>query len=99
MIIEILEKFFNWNSNNSRTEAKRRLKLIIAHDRTSLTPEMLNAMRKEIIAVVERYVEIDSEEIDICLESDKRMTALIANLPIRRVKPKLESDLVDNCEG
>lgn len=87
MIIELLEKMFSWSSSNkSGKQAKRRLKLIIAHDRIGLNTETLEAMRREVLEVVSRYVEIDPEETELSLESDQRMTVLIANLPIRGVK-------------
>ena len=70
----------------SGTMARERLQLVLAHDRSDLNPELLEQMRREILAVVQRYVEIDIESCDVSLETEDRVTALLANLPIKRTR-------------
>lgn len=78
---------FPWKNNaNSRENAKRRLKVVIAHDRAAINPEMMTSMREEILEVVARYVDVDRDEMEFSLSNDSRITSLTANLPIRKVK-------------
>ena len=87
---DLLDMLFLRNGNkNSRQEAKRRLQLVIAHDRSSLAPDVISAMREEILDVVARYVDIDREEMEFGLENSDRITALIVNLPIRPLRTRL----------
>ena len=66
----------------SASTARERLQLVLAHDRTDLSPDLLDQMRQEILEVVAKYVEIDMNEGAVSLETEDRMTALVANLPI-----------------
>ena len=89
----------------SASTARERLQLVLAHDRSDLSTDILDQMRKEILEVVAKYVEIDVDEGAVSLETEDRMTALVANLPIKRTmtgqiqlkEPKNQSE-VDSPE-
>lgn len=93
MISTLLDRLFQRTNVPSGTKVKQRLKFILAHDRAAIEPQVFDNMRHEIMRVVSKYVELDEGALDIRLESDKRMTALIANLPIKMVREELP-DLV-----
>jgi cell division topological specificity factor len=85
MITEIFERLFFNSNRGSRNDVKKRLKLVLAHDRSTLNASTLEKMRKEILIVVSKYVELDTDSLEFSIKTDSRMTALIANLPIRRI--------------
>ena len=80
---DLIDKLLGRQPSSAST-ARQRLQLVLAHDRSDLNPELLEKMRREILEVVARYVEIDLEEGDVSLETEDRVTALVANLPNRR---------------
>ena len=68
----------------SREEAKGRLHLVLAHDRSGLDGSRLQEMRAEIAAVIARYVEIDLESVEIDVERVSREdTHLRVSSPLR----------------
>ena len=80
---DLINKLLRRQSASANT-ARERLQLVLAHDRSDLSSDLLDQMRKEILAVVAKYVEIDMQEGAVSLETEDRMTALVANLPIKR---------------
>lgn len=73
-------------SFNSKDDACNRLKLVLMHDRSQLSAGQMQQMRDEIVEVISRYVEIDKEALDLCLEAESNTIALVANIPILRNK-------------
>jgi cell division topological specificity factor len=74
-------------SQTSSTIAKERLFQVLVHDRVKLTPDMLEAMRSEIVAVISKYVDIaDPEAIDVSLMRGETSDHLKADIPVRRTR-------------
>jgi len=87
-LLDFIQRLLGRHTPPSASTARQRLQLVLAHDRSDLNPELVEQMRREILEVVQRYVEIDLEGGDVSLETEDRVTALVANLPIRRARPQ-----------
>ena len=76
-----------WFKQESSSNIKRnRLQVVLMHDRSDITPEMMEGLRRDIILVIQRYLEIDVEHIELDLETEKNSVALVANIPVRTVR-------------
>ncbi len=74
------------NGKDSAQRAKNRLQIILINDRTDITPELLENLREEILNVIIKYVDIERSKIAIDFEKEQGATALVANIPILRIK-------------
>jgi cell division topological specificity factor len=66
----------------SKETACNRLKLVLMHDRTQLSPDILEKMRDELVEVISKYVEIDQNALELNLETESNTIALVANIPV-----------------
>lgn len=73
-------------SDSSKDQAKERLRLVLVHDRASLSPGLLESLKEDLMEVLERYLEVDEPGLDVTLDHDDDSVALVANIPVRRVK-------------
>lgn len=67
----------------SSSIAKERLQLVLVHDR-GFSPQLLEKLKTEIIAVISKYVEVDDDGIEVRVTRSERQDRLVANIPVRR---------------
>lgn len=83
-------RFFDWLFGNEhasvRTTAKDRMHKMLIHDRLELPADRVASLEEELIAVVNRYFEIDRDSTRFDLQQYERKAALIANFPLLRSK-------------
>jgi len=67
----------------SAVKAKERLKLVLIHDRTDITPGQLERLKNELLLVISKYIEIDPESVNIAMTQEGREQRLVADIPIK----------------
>ena len=70
--------------------ARERLKLVLIHDRSNCSPQVLEMLKMDIINVISNYMDIDNEEMDIQItqediEGSSNVPVLYVNIPIKGV--------------
>ena len=71
----------------SAQTAKERLQFVLIHDRTDISPAVMEAMKDEIIAVISKHVNIDRNAVEINLTQADRENRLVANIPLLPATP------------
>ncbi|MGI6082363.1 MAG: cell division topological specificity factor MinE [Limnochordia bacterium] len=84
-MLDFLARLFG-REEPSGKQAKERLRLVLVHDRASISPHLLDMLRVDLIEVLSKYVEIDEDALEVNLEKDSDAMALVANIPIRGMK-------------
>lgn len=82
-MIEFFRKLFG--PTGSSSTAKERLRLVLMSDHLSLAPDMVEAMKRDFIDVIAKYVEVDRDKIEINFEQQDKALAMLANVPILAV--------------
>jgi len=85
-LLEFISRMLGRESTSSKTVAKERLRLVLVHDRASISPAMLNRLREDLIKVISNYMEIDESALEFNLCQDDREVALVANIPVVKMK-------------
>lgn len=85
-MFEVVMKLLNRNQKTSKEIAKDRLKVVLIHDRANISPDVMQALKNDIIEVISHYMDINKNEMEISLENDDNSVALLANIPVNRIK-------------
>ena len=91
LLSELYSKVLNFFQQSekevaSKDIASNRLKLVLMQDRTNLDSSTIEKMRIELVEVISKYVEIDTEAFNVNLEGAGDSIALMLNIPVIRAK-------------
>lgn len=74
--------------------AKDRLKLIMINDRDGITPYVLDIIKNEILTILVKYIDVDTNGVSVDLIKNKEFdnsggySSLVASIPLRRSSHK-----------
>src|SRR5579863_8596342 len=83
-MFDFLSRFFR--PQGSSETAKERLRLVLLSDHLQLAPEVVEALKSDLIGVISKYVEVDVESAEVTFEQQDRTVAMLANIPIVSMK-------------
>ncbi|MGH7684590.1 MAG: cell division topological specificity factor MinE, partial [Vulcanimicrobiaceae bacterium] len=79
-VVQWFRKAFGGETSSS--VAKDRLRLVLLSDHLALAPEVIYALRRDLLEVISRYVEVDEAHSDVSFEHKEAGIAMLANIPI-----------------
>mgnify|MGYP001815516861 CR=1 FL=1 len=77
-----LSKLFK-SEEKSGSVAKSRLQMVLTHDRSSISPGLIEEIKDDIIEVIARRLDIDPENVVVNLDTNRHESRLVAEIPIQ----------------
>lgn len=86
-MLELLQRLLGKeDAAQSKNVAKERLRLVLVQDRCNVSPQILESLKEDLINVISNYMEIDESGLDVNISEEEDALALIANIPILRMR-------------
>lgn len=80
-----MDRLFGRDQKSAQT-AKERLKLVLVHDRTDISPGIIELLKDDLIVTISKHIEIDPSSVRIQMAHDGNEQRLIADIPLRAAR-------------
>jgi cell division topological specificity factor len=67
----------------SSSVAKTRLQMVLTHDRSDISPGLIEQIKDDIIEVIAKRLAIDPDQVVVNLTSNARESRLVAEIPLQ----------------
>lgn len=81
----LFSRLLGRSNSSSKNIAKERLRLVLVHDRSSISPQLLESLKEDMLEVISNYMEIDKRGTQVSVNSGEKSVALVANIPIVKI--------------
>jgi cell division topological specificity factor len=86
MLWELLYRVLGKENSGSRSQAKDRLRLVLVHDRATISPYLMNRLKEDMVKVISNYMVINEDGLEVYLNQDEREVALMASVPVKKIR-------------
>ena len=85
-VVQWFRKLFGGETSSS--VAKDRLRLVLLSDHLALAPDVIESLRRDLLDVISRYVEVDEAHSDVSFEHKEAGVAMLASIPILAMRAR-----------
>jgi cell division topological specificity factor len=78
----LLDRITGRGGRSSAKTARDRLIVVLSHDRSEISPALLETIRDEIIRVLSAHIDLDPSAVQVSLLSEGREQHLKADIPL-----------------
>ncbi|WP_105415287.1 cell division topological specificity factor MinE [Neorhizobium sp. T25_27] len=71
-----------FRKQRSAPTARERLQVLLAHERSSNGSDLVALLREEILAVIAKHVQVDSDKVQVKMDRDEDVTILEIDVEI-----------------
>lgn len=71
-----------FNKQKSAPAARERLQVLLSHERTYASTDLVAVLREEILAVIAKHVDVDRDRVQVKMDRDEHMSILEIDVEI-----------------
>jgi cell division topological specificity factor len=71
------------HQESSSSVAKNRLQMVLTHDRSDISPGLIEEIKDDIIEVIARHLEVNRDSVVVSLTRSQRESRLVAEIPLQ----------------
>jgi cell division topological specificity factor len=79
------QRDFAKDRERTKDIARKRLRLVLMHDRLDMAPENMEAMKQEIWEVVSRYMVVEDDFMEFEIRRLDELMVLVSNIQVREL--------------
>ena len=84
--MSILRRWLSAPAPGSSEVAKDRLRLVLVHNRLDISPDALDNMKKDLLAVIARYFDVERGSVVVDVHRGEKDSQLVTTISLRKLR-------------